>query len=140
MAAITRSAAFIPSSAARFGSGTAGATCAEGDPLYADSTTNYSLKPADANASVAAATVVGLAQHAATVGQQLNYVIDDPACVIGATLVIGQTLWSSATAGGITVTAADNVTGGTLSVSVLGLAVSTTAAAIKIMNAGAFTP
>ncbi len=139
MAAITRSGAFIPSSAARYGQGVLGGSCNDGDPVYADAASAGALKQADANA-VATGTVVGLLQHGGVTGQSVNYVIEDPNCQIGATLVVGQTLWSSATAGGITVTAADNVTGGTISVSVLGVANSTTTAAIKIINASAFTP
>lgn len=138
MAALTRSSAFIPSSAAVFSEGIAGGTIAEGDPVYIDTANSYVLKQADANASLLAATVAGLAEHAATIGQRLRYVTSDPACVIGATLVIGDTLWSSATAGGITKTAADNTTG--IYTCVLGVAVSTTAARIGILNSGAVTP
>ena len=124
MAAITISGSFVPSSSARIREGIAGATIQQGQALYLDSATD-TLKLCDADASLAASTCVGIALQGA-------------ACVLGATLVIGDPLWTSATAGGITKTYADLVS--TWYVCGLGTAVSTTAFNLKITNAGAVKP
>ena len=44
-----------------------------GQPLYVDSTNNNTLKPADADGSLLAATVVGIALHASSPGQPITY-------------------------------------------------------------------
>ena len=138
MAAISITASgFIPSTYARIREGVAGATITQGQTLYLDSATN-TLKLCDADASLAASTCVGIACQSVASGQRLEYVYEDPQCVLGATLVIGDTLWTSATAGGITKTAADNGTG--KYTCVLGTAISTTAFNLVIANAGAVTP
>jgi hypothetical protein len=69
--------------------GVAGATITAGMPLYADASDGGKLKPADADASAAAATVVGIALHAAADEQPIAY------CAaglinLGATLVVGS--------------------------------------------------
>jgi len=140
MAALSITAgSVIPSVNASTTKGTAGATITAGQTLYLDSATS-TLKLCDADASAAASTFVGIAMHGASSGQELRYVFKDPALAIGATLVIGDTLWTSGTAGGITKTFTDNVTGGTLYVTVLGTAISTSAINFNPAAAGALTP
>ena len=139
MAAISITAgSFIPSSSAQKTKGVAGATVTAGQALYIDTANSNVLKLCDADASSLASTCCGIAMHGASSGQDLWYVTSDPVCAIGATLVIGDTLWTSATAGGITKTFADNVTG--CYVTCLGVAVSTTAFNLNITRAGAVTP
>jgi len=138
MAAIAITAgSFIPSSSARIREGIAGATITQGQTLYLDSATN-TLKLCDANARLAAATCVGIACQSVATGQRLEYVWEDPTLAIGATMVIGDTIWTSATAGGITKTFADNTTG--IYTCVLGTANSTSTVNFAIINALAITP
>lgn len=106
----------------------AGVTVTQGQVLYRDSATgNYGL--CDADQSLAASKGAGIALSGGSPLQVIAMCVQDPAFTIGATLAIGDTLWTSATAGGITKTAADNSTG--VFVQVLGVAVSTTQASIS---------
>ncbi len=57
--------------------GIAGGTITAGQPLYSDATDSNKLKLADADASLAASTVVGLALHAALSGQPITYLTED---------------------------------------------------------------
>lgn len=91
-----------PSAAAVVRDGLAGEAITAGKLLYRDPTTNYTLKLADANSATAAARVVcGIAINSASVGTKVNYVVSDPALVIGATVANGTVYVLSATAGGI---------------------------------------
>lgn len=79
--------------------GTAGATITAGQLLYLDAGTN-TYKLADANASEAAATVAGIALHAALSGQPIRFQIAGD-ITIGGTLTVGGIYVASATAGGL---------------------------------------
>jgi hypothetical protein len=57
--------------------GTAGATITAGQPLYIDTSDSDKLKLADADASLLASTVAGVALHGAASGQPITYVTDD---------------------------------------------------------------
>lgn len=131
MAAISITAAsFIPSSSASERTGVAGATITAGQLLYIDTTDSNKLKLCDSDASALAATVAGVARHGASSGQKVTYVTKDPALVIGATLLAGDTLWASPTAGGITKTIGDLVAGNY--VTCLGVMTSTTVCNFQI--------
>lgn len=79
--------------------GTAGATVTAGQSIYLDSATN-TLKLADADASTATASAVGIALHGSLTGQPLAYVTGG-FFTPGATLTKGQVYCVSTTAGGI---------------------------------------
>jgi hypothetical protein len=83
--------------------------------------------------------VAGIAINGASSGQRVNVCYEDPNFTLGATVVIGDTIWASATAGGITKTASEGVVTGNF-VSVLGVAISTTKINLKIIRADAVTP
>lgn len=106
--------------------GTAGVAIAPGQPLYLDSATN-TLKLADANASAATATVVGVALTGASgSGQPVLYVDYDPSFTHGlATVAAGDVIYLSQTAGAHTKTIGD-ISSGSGYVTVLGVAISAT--------------
>lgn len=135
MAAISITAAnVIPSSAATSVTGVAGATITTGQLLYIDTTASNVLKLCDADASALAATVAGIARHGASAGQKITYITRDPALVLGATILAGDTLWASPTAGGITKTIGDLVSGNY--VTSLGVMTSTTVCNFQITAGG----
>lgn len=119
-------------------SGTAGATITAGQLVYYDTAAN-TYKLADANGATPLYKVAGIAINGASSGQRLLVCKEDPALTLGATVVIGDTLWASATPGGITKVAAEGVATGNF-VSVLGVATSTTKINFKIARADAVTP
>lgn len=61
----------LPGSGAAYTYGSAGVAITAGQVCYLDATTN-TFKLADANATVATATVKGIAMHAAEIGQPLT--------------------------------------------------------------------
>lgn len=79
--------------------GTAGATITAGQPVYKDSTDSHKLKTCDADAQ-ASSVCVGIALHAASADQPLEYLTNGP-IDIGATVTVGQVYVVSTTAGGI---------------------------------------
>ena len=102
----------IASAAVNIGRGTAGATITAGMALYADSTSNNSLKPAIATTAVAAAVVVGFALHASLTGQPIAYAISDPAFQFGGAATAGDVIYLGAdNAGLVTQTFGDLVSG-----------------------------
>lgn len=109
------------------------ATVTAGQTLYL--LANGTVGLADANVAAPVSTVYGIAANGGAAGQTITVIREDPALAIGATLTIGDTLWQSATAGGITITASDNVSG--MYVTSLGVAVSTTAFNFNPVAAGA---
>lgn len=112
MAALSITAAsVIPSANAVVAIGTAGATITAGQTLYIDTADSNKLKLYDADGSATTSTMAGIALCGASSGQQVRYVTQDPALVLGCTMAVGDTLWGSDTAGGITSTAADLTTG-----------------------------
>jgi hypothetical protein len=135
MAAIAITAgSVIPSSSAVIKYGVAGETITAGQVLYVEPVTNL-MKLCDANSTAAIATAAGIATNGASVNQRVYYCTEDTGgFAIGATILSGDTLWTSATAGGITKTAADNVN--PVYATVLGVMTSTTLARIKIVAGG----
>lgn len=89
-------------------SGIAGAAITQGQPIYLDSATN-TLKLADAN-DAAAYQVVGVSINAASSGQKVSYQ-SSGIITIGSTQLAGNDLWLFSTAGTMTVTPADLVSG-----------------------------
>ena len=77
----------------------AGASITAGQALYLDSATS-TYKLADANASSATATVVGIALHAAESGQPIK-LLTSGNITIGGTVAVGRVYVVSGTAGGI---------------------------------------
>jgi hypothetical protein len=100
-------ASVIPSANAVIAIGTAGATIVAGQTLYIDTANSNVLKLYDADGSALTSTMAGIALGGAASGQQVRYVTQDPALVLGCTMAVGDTLWGSDTAGGITATFAD---------------------------------
>lgn len=116
----------------------AGATITAGQAVYLDTTTKTE-KLADADGATPLYKVEGIALNGASTGQRIFVCTEDPGLTLGATLVIGDTIWLSATAGGITKTAAEGVATGSF-VAVLGVATSTTKVNFKIIRADAVKP
>lgn len=118
-------------------SGNAGATITAGQTVYFDGTANtYKLADAD---SLTAHGVAGISLTSASTGQPIKVCQADPRFKVGATLVIGDTVWLSVTPGGLTKVAAEGVATASY-VSVMGVAVSTTEMNFKIISAGAVKP
>ena len=135
MAAIAITAgSVIPSSSAVIKYGVAGETITAGQVLYVEPVTNL-MKLCDANSTAAIATAAGIALNGASVNQRVYYCTEDTGgFASGATILSGDTLWTSATAGGITKTAADQTSG--VYSTVIGVMTSTTLAQIKIVAGG----
>lgn len=92
-------ASVLASTGATPRSGVAGATIVQGNVLYKDAT-DGSLKLADANSGTAAArTPIGIATNAASAGQPVSYIIQDPAFAPGFTIAVGAVVVLSATPG-----------------------------------------
>ncbi len=133
MAAITITAAnVVPQSNAVFADHTAGETITAGMPVYIDTSTGKALKT-DANASLLASTVRGIATHGASNGQPLRVQIDGD-IAMGATLTVNGVYVAGATAAGDVAPVADLTTGwyGAL----LGIAISTSVLRLGIRNTG----
>jgi hypothetical protein len=95
-------ASVLASSTATKSTGVAGATITAGQALYADATADGVLKLADANASLATSTMVGIALHAALTGQPITYVTADSNFAHGlGSVTAGQVIVLSATAGAL---------------------------------------
>jgi hypothetical protein len=127
MAAISITAGDVQEGAgATIKEGTAGATITAGQIVYIDTSAGDVLKLADADLSALASTVAGIALNGASSGQKVRYATKAPALVLTTTtpILAADTLWLSPTAGGITKTAADMVSG--CYVTSLGVMTSTT--------------
>ena len=132
MSDITVTAASVtPGSGATVTNGTAGAAITAGQTVYLDASTN-TVKLADCDLSAAAATVTGIALHAAASGQPIAYQTSG-IINIGATVVAGKVYVNSATAGGIA-PVADLTTN--WRTSVLGVALTSSTINLKIDNTG----
>lgn len=92
----------------------------------------------DNNLSLAASKFYGITLNGNGIGQPVRVCYKDPAFNLGVALVIGDTLWTSGTAGGITKTATDNATG--MYVTCLGVANSTTTFNLNPTRADAIKP
>ncbi len=121
----------VKGSGASTSSGTAGASITAGQTLYLDSATN-TLKLADANSTAATAACVGIALHAASSNQPIQYLTQGP-ITIGGTLTAGVFYIASATAGGVA--PASDATTGWIPCQ-LGYASSTTVLQVGIVNTG----
>lgn len=100
----------LPDATGTFIDGIAGATLTAGQAVYKDATTN-TMKPADANASAATATVVGITTHAALAGQPVRLQrTGDLTLGAGAAPAVAKEYIVSGTAGGIA-PISDQVTG-----------------------------
>jgi len=113
MAAISITASSVlKSSTGSVANGIAGASITAGQALYIDTGDSNKLKLADANGTAPANTFAGIALNAATAGQPVAYCTNDTAgFTIGASVLAGDTIWLSPTAGGITKTESDLVAG-----------------------------
>ena len=100
-------ASVIPSANAVIAIGVAGATIVAGQSLYIDTANSNVLKLYDADGSALTSTMAGIALGGAGSGQSVRYVTQDPALVLGCTMAVGDTLWGSDTAGGLTITFAE---------------------------------
>lgn len=124
-------ASVVPGARARILTGTAGATITAGQIVYLDATTS-TYKLADANASAATSTAIGMALNAASSGQPISVDVDDDDLTVGATLSMTAPVYVvSATAGGIA-PIADLTTGWYPCVVIV--AKSTTKAVLKIVR------
>jgi hypothetical protein len=82
--------------------GIAGATITAGQALYIDTTASNVLKLADADASLAASTVAGIALNGGATGQPITYVTDDDDFTHGlATPAASDVIILSSTAGAL---------------------------------------
>lgn len=115
--------------------GIAGTTITAGQALYIDTGDSNKLKLADANGTAPANTFAGIAENGASAGQPVSYVtVDTGGFTIGASVLAGDTIWLSPTAGGITKTQADLVAGCT--VVCLGTMLTTTTLALNPVTGG----
>ena len=112
----------------------AATTITQGQTVYITSSNTLGL--ADSDASSPANIPVGIAISAGSPGQTITYVTEDPSFTPGGTLVMASgAVWQSDTAGGITATVGDLESGDTLTV--LGVPLTTTTMALKIVTGGA---
>lgn len=117
MSAISITAsAVIASSAAVIFNGTiaAGVTVTQGQALYKTSVNTYAL--CDNDASAAAAVFAGIALAGGSPGQVIPICQSDPDFTLGGSIGTGIALFTSPTAGGVTLTPGDNTTGSYVSV------------------------
>lgn len=96
--------AVVPSSSAVIRRATAGATIAAGETIYLDTADLDSAgigkaKLTDANGVAALRVIDGMAANSASAGQPFEYVVYDPALVVGSGLTPNQVWISSATPG-----------------------------------------
>lgn len=115
--------------------GVMGATVTAGQTVYLDANTN-TYKPADANASAAAATLVGIALNGGASGQPVKVAIGGT-ITPGFTVSVGAVYVLSATAGGIA-PVADLASGWYTAIVGIGL----TSSSLKLLcsNAGVAVP
>ena len=113
MAAISITASSVlKSSTGSVSVGVAGASITAGQAVYIDTGDSNKIKLADANGTAPANTFAGIALNAASSGQPVSYCTNDSSgFTIGATVLAGDTIWLSPTAGGITKTESDLIAG-----------------------------
>ncbi len=129
-------AGVIPSANAVIAQGIAGATITAGQSLYIDTANSNVLKLYDSDGSALTSTMCGIALNGGGAGQVIRYVVSDPALVLPCTMVVGDTLWGSDTAGGLTVTFAELEAGDYITVVGICTVVNSTIN-MKIIPAGA---
>jgi hypothetical protein len=139
MAAISITAtSVLPSSAARFESYPAAEAILAGQVVYLTSASPTTAGLADADAS-GKNLVRGIAVCSApAAGQQVVVCTYDTAFAVGGIVAAGATVWLSATAGGITSTAADNSTG--VKTAVIGIGQGSNTILLNPLNGGVAVP
>lgn len=115
--------------------GVLGATVTAGQTVYLDSATN-TFKLADANASSATATVVGIALNGGATGQPVKVAIGG-SITPGFTVTVGAVYVQSATAGGIA-PVADLATGHYTSI--VGVGLTASSLMLIMRNSGVAVP
>lgn len=125
------------SSTATRATGIAGAAIAIGQTVYKDTAAPYSIKLADANASLLTATDCGIAITGASAsGQPITYAMTDAAFTHGLTgVTAGDVIYQSNTPGAMTKTFGD-LTSAASYVTVLGVATSATQMVLNITRTG----
>lgn len=111
--------------------GLAGVALTQGQVIYIDPA-DRKAKLADSNASSPANAVAGITLNAALANQPIDYVTADPAFIFGGAAAAGDVIYLSDTAGGLTSTYADILTGST--VIVLGVCVTGGSAGTATIN------
>lgn len=116
--------------------GIAGTTIAQGDAVYVDTTDSNKIKLADANGTTPSNSLAGIALNAASSGQFVQYISQGVVTLgAGASLLAGDTIWLYSTAGKLTKTATDIVSGFTTIVA--GVMLTTTNLQLNITTGGA---
>lgn len=126
-------ASVLPSSRAVLEQGVAGATMLAGQTSYKDASSLWQL--GDANASPPANSMSGIVAVGVSAGQPVSIVKSDPGFTPGFTALAGDTIWLSPTAGGLTKTIGDLVSGCT--VISAGVMLTTTTMNLNITTGGA---
>ncbi|MEP7286962.1 MAG: hypothetical protein ABI947_14490 [Chloroflexota bacterium] len=119
--------------------GTAGATITAGQTLYADSTSNYSLKPA-ANTNASTAAVVGVALNAASTGQPVDYAAAGDVTFEASLFTTGTVYILGLAAGKISMAADIDITSNTRYATILGVSTSATNLRLGIVASGVLNP
>lgn len=114
-----------------------GATVTQGQPVYLDTSNAWQL--ALSGGTAAQANVGGLAMNGGASGQPASVVTAGNAVVPGFTGAAGDTVWLSASAGHMTITAADTLVTGQF-VCVLGVMTSATAMIFQPVNSTVAVP
>lgn len=134
MAAISvTDTAVLASTGATGSTAKAAATITAGQVGYIASNNVFTL--ADANGTPPANAPAAVALNGGAINQPIKYASADPNFTPGFTVLAGDTIWLSPTAGGMTKTIADLVSGCT--VSVLGVMKTTTTMNLAITTGGA---
>lgn len=120
------------------GRGIAGATITAGQPVYADSTASFKIKPA-AHTDAATAAVVGIALNGAAADQPVAYAVSGDV-TFNAALTAATVYVLGSTAGTISASADLDSSSNTRFGTVLGIATSTTNLRVGINAAGVKNP
>jgi hypothetical protein len=120
------------------GRGTAGATITAGQPVYADSTDSFKIKPA-APSSIAASAVVGIALNGASTDQPVAYAVSGDV-TFNAALTAATVYVVGSAAGTISPSADLDASSNTRYGTVLGIATSTTNLRVGINPSGVQNP
>lgn len=114
----------LPSASARYSQQKAGVAITAGQAVYFDTATG-TVKLAKANGAAPQNTFFGIAAETAAANQQVLIIIGDAVgMALGGTIAAGALCWLSAvTAGGINITPADDVSGGTMTRILVGIGI-----------------
>lgn len=134
MAALSIDATLVLASTGKTGGvAKAGAAITAGQVGYIADGNIFQL--ADANGTPPLNVPTCVALNGGSTNQPISYATEDPTFTPGFTVLAGDTIWLSPTAGGMTKTIGDLVAGCT--VSVLGVMKTTTTMKLKIVTGGA---